>query len=54
MLASVIHQPAAYRQRFTIQRQRNVSVDYIRSIIHNGPLPNQTGLLKFRKFFTGK
>jgi len=54
MLASVIHQPAAYRQRFTIQRQRNVSVDYIRSIIHNGPLPNQTGLLKFRKFFTGQ
>ena len=54
MIASVIRQPAAYRQRFAIQRQRKVSVNYIRSIIHNGPLPNQTGLLKFRKFFTGK
>ena len=51
MLASIIRKPAAYKKRLNIQKNRKVSVDYIRSIIHSGPLPNQTGLLKFRKFF---
>ena len=54
MLASIIRKPAAYHKRRSIQKNRKVPVDYIRSIIHEGPLPNQTGLLKFRKFFTGK
>ena len=54
ILASIIRKPAAYRKRWSIQKNRKVPVDYIRSIIHEGPLPNQTGLLKFRKFFTGK
>ena len=51
MLASIIRKPAAYHKRWSIQKNRKVTVDYIRSIIHSGPLPNQTGLLKFRKFF---
>ena len=54
ILASIIRKPAAYHKRWSIQKNRKVSIDYIRSIIHEGPLPNQTGLLKFRKFFTGK
>ena len=54
ILASIIRKPAAYHKRLSIQKNRKVSIDYIRSIIHDGPLPNQTGLLKFRKFFTGK
>ena len=51
ILASIIRKPAAYHKRWSIQKNRKVPVNYIRSIIHDGPLPNQTGLLKFRKFF---
>lgn len=54
ILASIIRKPAAYHKRWSIQKNRKVPVDYIRSIIHSGPLPNQTGLLKFRKFFIRK
>ena len=54
IFASLIRQPRAWVHRVKIQRNRKVSIKYIRSIIHDGPLPNQTGLLKFRKFFTGK
>ena len=54
ILASIIRKPAAYHKRWSIQKNRKVSVNYIRSIIHDGPLPNQTGLLKFRKFFIRK
>ena len=50
-LVSIIHKPAAYKKRLHIQKNRKVSVDYIRNIIHDGPLPNQTGLLKFKHFF---
>ena len=50
-LVSIVHKPAAYKKRFYIQKNRQVSVDYIRNIIHDGPLPNQTGLLKFKQFF---
>ena len=49
--ASLLRKPAAYIKRFRIQKNRKVSVKYIRSIIHDGPLPNQTGLLKFRALF---
>jgi len=51
VLGSIIHKPAAYHKRVSIQRSRRVSVDYIHGIIHDGPLPNQTGLLKFKRFF---
>ena len=51
ILASIIRKPAAYHKRWSIQKNRKVSVNYIRSIIHDGPLPNQTGLLKFKRFF---
>lgn len=51
MLASIIRKPAAYKKRLNIQKNRKVSVNYIRSIIHDGPLSNQTGLLKFKRFF---
>lgn len=51
VIASIIRKPAAYKKRLTIQKNRKVSVDYIRDIIHNGPLPNQTGMLKFKRFF---
>ena len=51
MLASIIRKPAAYHKRWSIQKNRKVSVNYIRDIIHDGPLPNQTGLLKFKHFF---
>ena len=54
IFASLIRQPRAWVHRVKIQRNRKVSIKYIRSIIHDGPLSNQTGLLKFRKFFTGK
>ena len=54
IFASLIRQPRAWVHRVKIQRDRKVSIAYVRSIIHNGPLPNQTGLLKFRKLFTGK
>jgi len=54
ILASIIRKPAAYHKRWSIQKNRKVSVNYIRSIIHDRPLPNQTGLLKFRKFFIRK
>ena len=51
MLSSIIRKPAAYKKRLTIQKNRKVSIDYIHSIVHDGPLPNQTGLLKFKRFF---
>ena len=54
IFASLIRQPRAWVHRVKIQRNRKASIKYIRSLIHDGPLPNQTGLLKFRKFFTGK
>lgn len=52
--ASLLLQPRAYMKRLRIQKSRRVSVEYVKSIVHKGPLPNQTGLLKFRKLLTGK
>lgn len=40
--------------RFKIQRERKVSSDYIQSILWPDLPPDQTGLRKFRKLFTGK
>lgn len=46
--------PHALRERLRIQSSRNVSSDYIDSIILHDIPPEQTGLRKFRSFFTGK
>lgn len=40
--------------RFKIQRERKVSSSYIQSILWPDLPPDQTGLRKFRSFFTGK
>lgn len=44
----------ALPKRFSIQRNKKVSTSYIRSILWLDLPPDQTGLRKFRKFFTGK
>lgn len=49
--ASILLWPHSFIRRFYIQKNRKVSTHYIKSIIHKGPLPNQTGLLKFRRIF---
>jgi len=40
-------------ERWQIQKHKRVSVDYIKSILWNDLPPDQTGIRKFRKFFTG-
>ncbi len=44
----------ALPSRWTIQRNKRVSTEYIRSILWPDLPPDQTGLRKFRKIFTGK
>lgn len=51
MIASLRRQPAAYKKRRAIQQSRKATASYIKSIIHKGPLPNQTRLLKVRRIF---
>lgn len=41
-------------QRFTIQQNKKVSTAYLRSIIWHDIPPEQTGMRRFRQFFTGK
>lgn len=41
-------------ERHAIQRTKRVSATYIKSILWNDLPPDQTGLRKLRKFFTGK
>lgn len=43
-----------FRERWRIQQSRTVSDDYISSIILHDIPPEQTGMRKFRKLFTGK
>ncbi|OYW85342.1 hypothetical protein B7Z17_02480, partial [Candidatus Saccharibacteria bacterium 32-49-10] len=45
---------SALWQRFDIQRRRKVSADYIWSILYHDLPPEQTGMRKFRRLFTGK
>lgn len=45
---------SALWQRFTIQRNKKVSADYISSIMLHDIPPEQTGMRRFRKIFTGK
>ena len=46
--------PHMFKERWRIQKSRRVSDDYIDSIILHDIPPEQTGLRKFRKIFTGK
>lgn len=41
-------------ERKAIQKNKHVSTNYIKSILWNDLPPDQTGLRKFRKIFTGK
>lgn len=41
-------------ERWHIQRNKKVSIEYIRSILWDDLPPDQTGLRKFRKIFIGK
>jgi GT2 family glycosyltransferase len=54
VLRSIVMTPAALIKRRKIQKNKKVSVAYIRSIMWNDLPPNQTGMRKFRKLFTGK
>ena len=51
-LMSILLWPHAFYARINIQAHKKVTTKYIYSIIHHGPLPNQTGLIKFRSLFT--
>jgi GT2 family glycosyltransferase len=41
-------------ERFSIQSRKTVSTTYIRSFLYKDLPPDQTGMRKFRKIFTGK
>jgi GT2 family glycosyltransferase len=45
---------SALWKRFKIQHNKKVSADYIWSILYHDLPPEQTGMRKFRKLFTGK
>ena len=45
---------SALWKRLQIQRSKKVSADYIWSILYHDLPPEQTGMRKFRKIFTGK
>jgi hypothetical protein len=40
--------------RRTVQAMRRVSINYLKGMLWHDLPPDQTGLRKFRKFFTGK
>lgn len=46
--------PHMFRERWLIQKAKRVSTDYIDSILLHDIPPEQTGMRKFRKIFTGK
>ena len=55
MLASIWYfWTSALWKRFKIQANKKVSADYIWSILYHDLPPEQTGMRKFRKIFTGK
>lgn len=51
--ASIL-KPKALKQRLVIQRNKRVTDEYIKSILWDDLPPDQTGLRKLRKTFTGK
>ncbi len=53
-LMSIFLFPRSLVLRWKIQSSKKVSTNYISSIILHDIPPDQTGLRKFRKFFTGK
>jgi GT2 family glycosyltransferase len=53
-LMSWCYLPHMIRERWRIQHSRTVSVEYINGIILHDIPPDQTGLRRFRQFFTGK
>lgn len=53
LMSVLLFWSSALPQRFGIQRRRKVSNAYIRSILWPDLPPEQTGLRKFRKLFTG-
>lgn len=53
-VASLLLLPHSLRERRRIQGSKKVSSDYIRTVILHDIPPDQTGLRKFRKFFTGQ
>lgn len=54
MLMSIIYTPKKIIQRWHIQHNRRVKALYIKSILWNDLPPDQTGVRKVRKIFTGK
>ena len=54
LISIVLFWTSALPKRFRIQRDKKVSTDYIRSILWPDLPPDQTGLRKLRKLFTGK
>ena len=52
-VVSLILLPHSLKERWHIQRTKTVSTTYVNSIILHDIPPDQTGLRKFRKFFTG-
>lgn len=54
MLMSVALTPKKFVERWHIQHMKRVKTSYISSIIWNDLPPDQTGMRKVRKFFTGK
>lgn len=53
-VASIALSPRAWKQRRSIQSNRVVTDDYIKSIMLHDIPPEQTGLTAFRSFFTKK
>ena len=51
---SILLIPHMFSERWRIQKARTVSDEYIDSILLHDIPPEQTGLRKFRQFFTGK
>jgi GT2 family glycosyltransferase len=53
-LTSVVLTPAALIKRHKIQKNKKVSVEHIKKILWNDLPPDQKGMRRLRKFFTGK
>lgn len=51
---SILLIPHALRERARIQKHKKVSSNYIESLLWKDLPPDQTGIRKLRKFFTGK
>lgn len=54
LLKSIVLAFSSLPKRWIIQKNKRVSTDYIKSILWPDLPPDQTGLRKVRKFFTGK